>query len=102
MTDDLRTIDDLDIDGRRVLVRADLNVRIAAPSAGLPVRVADDSRVRAALTTFDELRRRGARLVVVSHLDTPKGADSGLSMQPVADRLGQLTGISVPLAPAVV
>jgi phosphoglycerate kinase len=101
MSGELRTIDDLDVEGRRVLLRADFNVPLTAASAGVPVRVADDTRIRAALSTIDELRRRGARLVLVSHLGRPKGPDPALSMQPVADRLGKLTGASVPLAPAV-
>jgi phosphoglycerate kinase len=101
MSSELRTIDDLDVEGRRVLLRADFNVPLSAPSAGVAVRVADDTRIRAALSTIDELRRRGARLVLISHLGRPKGPDAALSMQPVADRLGKLTGVSVPLAPAV-
>jgi phosphoglycerate kinase len=102
MTNELRTIDDLDVEGRRVLLRADFNVQLTAASAGAPVRVADDSGIRAMLATIEELRRRGARLVLVSHLDRPNGSDPALSMRPVADHLGRLTGTSVPTAPAVV
>jgi phosphoglycerate kinase len=102
ITDRLRTIDDLDVEGRRVLLRADFNVPLVPPSAGSPARVADDSRIRSALPTIEELRRRGARLVLVSHLDRPNGQDRNLSMRPVAARLAKLTGVPVPLAPAVV
>ena len=102
MSGELRTIDDLDVEGRRVLLRADFNVPVTAASAGVPVRVVDDTRIRAALSTIDELGRRGARVVLISHLGSPRGPDPALSMRPVADRLGKLTGASVPLAPAVI
>jgi phosphoglycerate kinase len=102
MTSELRTIDDLDVEGRRVLLRADFNVPLTPASAGMPRRVADDTRIRTALTTIEELRVRGARVVLVSHLGRPKGPDPAFSMRPVADRLGELSGASVPLAPAVI
>ena len=101
MSDELRTLDDLDVDGQRVLLRADFNVPLMAAPAGEPVRVADDTRIRAGLTTIHELRRRGARLVIVSDLDRPKGQDPALSMRPVADRLGELAGAPVQFAAGV-
>ena len=94
MSDELRTIDDMDVDGRRVLLRADLNVPLTPVSAGVPVAVADDTRIRAALPTIEELCRRGARLVLVSHLGRPNGPDPAWSMQPVANRLGATHGRS--------
>jgi len=102
MADSLRTIDELDVEGRRVLLRADFNVPLHRPTPGGPIEVADDMRIRAALETIAELRGRGARLVLVSHLGRPKGPDPALSMRPVADRLAELTGTPVALAPAVV
>ena len=102
MGDELLTIDDMDVDGRRVLLRADLNVPLTPVSAGLPVAVADDTRIRAALPTIEELCRRGARLVLISHLGRPGGPDPAWSMQPVANRLGRLTGAPVRLAPGVI
>ena len=101
MADSLRTIDELDVEGRRVLLRADFNVPLHRPTTGGPIEVADDTRIRAALETIAALRSRGARLVLVSHLGRPKGPDPALSMRPVADRLAELTGAPVTLAPAV-
>jgi phosphoglycerate kinase len=98
----MRSIDDLDVAGRRVLVRADLNVPLGEGPAGAPV-VADDTRIVAALATIEELRGRGARLVLVSHLGRPKGhREEGLSMTPVVERLRELTDARIALAPAVV
>src|SRR5438105_303698 len=59
-------------------------------------------RIRAALPTIDELRRRGARIVLVSHLGRPKDREPELSLRPAADRLAELTGADVTLAPGVV
>jgi phosphoglycerate kinase len=93
----LRTLRDLGtLDGRRVLVRVDFNVPLEHG------RIADDTRIREALPTIEELRRRGARLVLVSHLGRPKDREPELSLRPAADRLAELTGADVTLAPAVV
>ncbi len=98
----MRGIDDLDVHGRRVLVRVDFNVPLATGPDG-KVELADDTRIRAALPTIEELRAKGARLVLVSHLGRPHGhRDETLSMAPVAARLSELTGADVALAPAVV
>ena len=98
----MRSLDSLDVAGKRVLVRVDFNVPLRA-AAGGGVEVADDARIVAALPTIEELRERGAKLVLVSHLGRPKGTrDERLSLAPVARRLGELTGASVRLAPAVV
>ncbi|HEY4894647.1 MAG TPA: phosphoglycerate kinase [Solirubrobacteraceae bacterium] len=98
----MRSIDELDVGGKRVLVRVDFNVPLASDSDGRPV-VADDTRIVAALDTIEELRRRDARVVLVSHLGRPDGkVDPKLSMAPVAQRLRELTGAEVALAPGVV
>jgi phosphoglycerate kinase len=98
---ELRTIDDVDVEDRRVLLRADFDVPLIQAPAGAPVRVADDARIQAALATIHELRLRGARLVIISGLGRPQGHDPALSMRPVADHLAKLTGDPVVLAPAV-
>src|ERR1700733_9101009 len=106
----MRSIDDLDVHGKRVLVRVDFNVPLDAdvdadhgPGTGGVPLVSDDTRIAAALATIEELRERGARLILVSHLGRPKGRPvPQLSLAPVADRLRELTGAKVTLAPAVV
>ncbi len=98
----MRSIDDLDVHGRRVLVRVDFNVPLETDADGATV-LADDTRIVAGLQTIEELRGRGARLVLVSHLGRPQGhVEEGLSMAPVAERLRELTGAKITLAPAVV
>lgn len=74
-----------DVDGQRVLVRADFNVPLDAG------RIVDDLRIRAAVPTLRWLQERGARLTVASHLGRPAGApDPRYSMDPVRERLGEL------------
>jgi phosphoglycerate kinase len=99
----VRTLDDLDLDltGRRVLLRADLNVPLDHPPGG-PTRVADDTRIRAALSTIEELRGKGASIVLVSHLGRPHDREPELSMRPVAERLRELVDAPVTCADAVV
>jgi phosphoglycerate kinase len=93
----VKTLSDLgELDGKRVLVRVDFNV---------PLRdgeITDDTRIRAAIPTIEWLRERGARVVLVSHLGRPKDREAELSMRPAANRLAELTGADVTLAPAVV
>ena len=104
----MRSIDDLDVSGKRVLVRVDFNVPLgtdaeAGPATGGVPLVSDDTRIAAALATIEELRARGARLLLISHLGRPEGKRvPELSLAPVADRLRELTGAKVTLAPAVI
>jgi phosphoglycerate kinase len=93
----VRTLSDLgELRDRRVLVRVDFNVPI---ENGPPTRVADDTRIRAALPTIQELRSNGAKLILVSHLGRPKNREPELSLRPVAERLSQLLDAPVKLAP---
>jgi phosphoglycerate kinase len=98
----MRSMDRLEVHGKRVLVRVDFNVPMAKDGEGR-WRVVDDTRIVQSLPTVEELRARGARLVLVSHLGRPEGRpEADLSLAPVAERLGELTGAHVTLAPEVV
>ena len=77
---------DLDVDGKRVLVRVDFNV----PMDGK--QITDDTRIRASLPTVLELIRGGARIILATHLGRPKGFDSNLSTEPLAVALSKLLG----------
>jgi len=96
-----QSLDDLDVEGRVVFVRSDLNVPLATDPAG-QVTIADDGRIQASLPTITNLVGRGARVVVLAHLGRPKGtAIPGLSLEPVARRLGELLGTPVAFVDAV-
>ena len=98
----MRSLDDLDVRGRRVLVRVDFNVPLGTGPDGATI-VADDNRIRAALPTIEELRAHGAHLVLVSHLGRPHGrVEPELSLGPIVARLCKLTDACVTLAPGVV
>ncbi|MFJ6154939.1 phosphoglycerate kinase [Micromonospora profundi] len=94
----IRTLDDLlaeGVSGRRVLVRADLNVPLDKQTGD----ITDDGRIRAVLPTLGALVEAGAKVVVCSHLGRPKGKpDAQFSLRPVAGRLGELLGAPVHFA----
>jgi phosphoglycerate kinase len=94
----MRSVDDLiaeGVSGRRVLLRADLNVPLDKSTGA----ITDDGRIRASLPTLQALRDAGARVVVAAHLGRPKGVpDPQFSLAPVAARLSELLGVPVPLA----
>jgi phosphoglycerate kinase len=91
----VRTLDELDVEGKRVLVRVDFNVPLDEGR-----RITDDARIQAALPTLRELRADGAaRLILLAHLGRPKGRDETFSLRPVAERLASLLGVDVALAP---
>ena len=90
-----KTIDDIDVAGKRVLVRVDFNVPLDGDA-----NITDDNRIRAALPTLWHLLEKGASLVLMSHLGRPKGTvSSGLSLGPVATELHGHLGTSVLMAP---
>ncbi len=94
----MRRAEDLDVAGRAVLVRADLNVPLDGAA------ITDDGRIRASLPTIGDLVRRGAQVIVCAHLGRPKGdgyaarVAGGPSLRPVAARLSELLGQPVTLA----
>jgi phosphoglycerate kinase len=92
----VKRLDDVEVEGRRVLVRVDFNVPL---KDGV---ITDDTRIRAALPTIENLRRRGAKIILASHLGRPKAPDPAFSLRPVAARLAELTGTDVDFAQDVV
>ena len=85
-----KTVADIDVKGKRVLMRVDFNV----PQEG--ARITDDRRIAQALPTIKSVIERGGKLILVSHLGRPKGGpEAKFSLRPAADRLGELLGKSV-------
>jgi len=97
----MRSIDDIDVAGRRVLLRSDLNVPLDLKGSG---QITDDGRIRASLPVIRKLSDRGARVVIMAHLGRPKGADyaeraaGGPSLHVVGVRLTELLGKQVEFA----
>src|SRR3954449_4199013 len=90
----MRTLDDLDVDGKRVLVRVDFNVPLDRG------QITDDARIRGALPTLRELREKGAaQLVLLAHLGRPKDREPEFSLKPAVERLSELLETDVALAP---
>jgi phosphoglycerate kinase len=89
----VRTLEDLDVEGKRVLVRVDFNVPLDEDR-----NITDDARIRAALPTLTELRGKGARLLLAAHLGRPKDREPEFSLRPAAERLSELLGTEVKLA----
>ncbi|MBL8086290.1 MAG: phosphoglycerate kinase, partial [Candidatus Obscuribacter sp.] len=80
-----RTLQDIDVRGKRVLVRVDFNVPLEKDGS-----ISDDTRITASLPTIQALLDRGASLVLMSHLGRPKGVDPSQSLRPVHRRLSEL------------
>ena len=95
-----KTVKDIDVKGKKVLLRCDFNVPMAKDGSGA---ITDDKRIRAALPTIQYLLEQGAAVIACSHMGKPKGqVKPELSLKPVAARLGELLGKDVILAADVV
>ncbi|MFO7996629.1 MAG: phosphoglycerate kinase [Dehalococcoidia bacterium] len=91
-----RTVDDVDVTGKRVLLRVDFNVPLDRNTGA----ISDDSRIRASLPTIEYLVNHKAKVIVCSHLGRPKGkVVEKLRLAPIAQRLPQLMGVPVATAP---
>src|SRR5580692_1212275 len=92
MTKPFRTLDDVDVKGKRVLLRVDLNV----PSE--TGRVTDKTRLERVAPTITEIAGKGGKVILLSHFGRPKGRDRKLSLKPVAAALAQVLGRPVAFA----
>ena len=87
-----KTVDDIDLNGKRILMRVDFNV----PMSSLDNSISDDSRIRAALPTIEYLRDHACRVMLCSHMGRPEGEVSpDLRLKPVRERLSELLGAEV-------
>ena len=93
----MKTIDDIDVTNQRVLLRADLNAPMKQDANGV-MQITDDGRLKASVTTINDLRKKNAKIIVLAHLGRPKGERKPeLSLKPIAKRLGELVGTSITL-----
>jgi phosphoglycerate kinase len=91
----MKTIDDIDVNDQRVLLRADLNAPMKQDANGV-MQITDDGRLKASVTTINDLRKKKAKIIVLAHLGRPKGERKPeLSLKPIAKRLGELVGTSI-------
>jgi len=88
-----KTVRDIDIEGKRVLVRCDFNVPLKDGE------ITDDRRITEAIPTIEFLLDHGAKVILCSHLGRPKGVTPEFSLAPVAKRLSELLEQEVPLLP---
>ena len=93
----MKTIDDIDVTNQRVLLRADLNAPMKQDANGV-MQITDDGRLKASVTTINDLRKKNAKIIVLAHLGRPKGERKPeLSLKPIAKRLGELVGTPITL-----
>lgn len=93
-----KTVEDIEVKGKRVIVRVDFNVPLDKEG-----KITDDKRIRGALPTISYLADQGAKVILVSHLGRPKsGPEAKFSMKPAVDRLAELLGREVTLAADVI
>ena len=98
-----KTVRDIDVNGKKVLVRVDFNVPLSSKDPNDDITVTDDTRIRAALPTLNYLLDNGAALILCSHLGRPSSAaDTQFSMAPVAAHLETVLGRPVQMADDVV
>jgi phosphoglycerate kinase len=91
----MKTIDDIDVNNQRVLLRADLNAPMKQDANGV-MQITDDGRLKASVTTINDLRKKNAKIVVLAHLGRPKGERKPeLSLKPIAKRLSELVGTPI-------
>ena len=89
----LRTIKDLNLEGKKVLYRVDYNVPLNDDG-----KIRDDTRIRETLPTLNYMRKKGAKIIILTHLGRPKGEKKvEFSLKPVSEKLSELLGINVPL-----
>jgi phosphoglycerate kinase len=93
----VRTLDQLDLSGKRVFVRVDFNVPMKDG------QITDDTRIKAALPTLKRILDKGSKLIIASHLGRPKGSpDPAFSLRPIAKHLASLLNKPVTVVPQVV
>ena len=91
----MKTIDDIDVANQRVLLRADLNAPMKQDANGV-MQITDDGRLKASVTTINDLRKKNAKIIILAHLGRPKGERKPeLSLKPIAKRLSELVGTSI-------
>ena len=89
----MKTINDLELDGKATFIRVDFNVPLSKDG-----KIEDDSRITAALPTIKLALAKGAHVALASHLGRPKGKEASLSLMPIAEHLAELLGIDVLFA----
>jgi len=91
----MKTIDNLELNNQRVLLRADLNAPMKQDANG-QMQITDDGRLKASVTTINDLRKMNAKIIILAHLGRPKGERKPeLSLKPIAKRLGELVGVPI-------